>query len=355
MITINKNFKLNSNCYTREELLKFSLKNIENNNIDLIDLSNFILEVFNQESFILCKTSGSTGEPKVIKLEKASLLNSVNLTKDYFNLKPGYSAISFLPMNFIAGKMMLLRAMVIGLNLQLNRATSNPSDFIDQNYYFSAMTPMQAFNSVNKLRFINKLLVGGGHVSNTLRSNILSQIDTYYESYGMTETLTHIAINKVTKNRKNTNVFKTLKGVSVSLNKNNCLIIDAPLLSKNKIFTNDLVKIFSNNEFYLVGRIDNVINSGGVKLNPENIERKISKFIPYNFFISSIKDNKLGEKVVLIIESKEFKLKQDVFINLNKLEKPKQIYFINKFIYTDSNKIDRFNTKFNSKKSVKRK
>ncbi len=117
MITINKNFKLNSNHYNRKELVKFALKNIEINNIDLIDLSNFILEVFNQEPFILCKTSGSTGEPKVIKLEKISLLNSVNLTKDYFNLKPGYSAISFLPMNFIAGKMMLVRAMVIGLNL----------------------------------------------------------------------------------------------------------------------------------------------------------------------------------------------------------------------------------------------
>ena len=200
MITINKNFKLNSNHYNSKELVKFALKNIEINNIDLIDLSNFILEVFNQEPFILCKTSGSTGEPKVIKLEKTSLLNSVNLTKDYFNLKPGYSAISFLPMNFIAGKMMLVRAMVIGLNLQLNKPTSNPSKFINKNYFFSAMTPMQASNSINKLKYINKLILGGSKVSNSLSSNILSKIDTYYETYGMTETATHIAVKRVSKN-----------------------------------------------------------------------------------------------------------------------------------------------------------
>ena len=220
MIFVHKKFKLNSKSYNKKELIKFASKNIDSNDIDLINLSNFILEVFNQYSFILCKTSGTTGKPKVIKLQKTSLLNSVNITKDYFNLKPGHSAISFLPMNFIAGKMMLVRALVIGLNLQLNKPTSNPSELINRNYYFSAMTPMQVFNSIDKLRFINKLLVGGARVSKSLRSNILTLKDEYYESYGMTETVTHIAINKVNKTSQNKSIFKTLKGVSISLNTN---------------------------------------------------------------------------------------------------------------------------------------
>lgn len=349
MITINKNFKLNSNHYNRKELVKFALKNIKINNIDLIDLSNFILEVFNQEPFILCKTSGSTGEPKVIKLEKISLLNSVNLTKDYFNLKPGYSAISFLPMNFIAGKMMLVRAMVIGLNLQLNKPTSNPSKFINKNYFFSAMTPMQASNSINKLKYINKLILGGSKVSNSLSSNILSKIDTYYETYGMTETATHIAVKRVSKNDSISNPFKVLNGVSISTDLNNCLVINVPSITKNKIITNDIVKIKSNNEFHLIGRADNVINSGGVKLSPEDIERKLSKYISKNYIISSLKDDVLGEKLILIIESKKYKFNESIFNSLNKFEKPKEVYFINKFIYTKSKKIDRINTKLTIK------
>ena len=345
MISIDKNFKLNSKSYNKIELVEFASKNIESNYIDLIDLSNFILEIFNHKSFILCKTSGTTGNPKVIKLEKTSLLSSVYMTKDYFNLKSGYSAISFLPMNFIAGKMMLVRAMVIGLNLQLNKATSNPSDFIDRNYFFSAMTPMQASNSINKLKYIDNLILGGSNVSDFLSLKILSKIDTYYETYGMTETATHIAIKKVSRNDSKPNTFKVLNGVSISTDLNSCLVIDVPSITKNKIITNDIVKINSNQEFYIIGRADNIINSGGVKLIPEDIERKLSKYIYKNYIISSLKDDVLGDKLILIIESEKYKLKENIFNSLNKFEKPKEVYFINKFIYTKSNKIDRINTK----------
>ena len=345
MISIHKNFKLNSNNYDREELVRFASKNIDNNNIDLIDLSNFILEVFNQESFILCNTSGSTGKPKVIKLQKTSLLNSVNMTKDYFNLKSGCSAISFLPMNFIAGKMMLVRAMAIGLKLEIYKPTSNPSQFINKNYFFSAMTPMQASNSINKLKYIDNLVLGGSNVSESLSLKILSKIDTYYETYGMTETATHIAIKRVSKNVSRSNPFKVLRGVSISTDLNNCLVIKVPSITKNKLITNDIVKIKSNNEFYLIGRADNIINSGGVKLSPEDIERKLSKYISNNYIISSLKDDVLGEKLILIIESQKYKLNENIFNSLNKFEKPKEVYFISKFIYTKSKKIDRISTK----------
>lgn len=345
MINIHKNFKLNSNNYNKKELLYFASCNIQNNDVDLYDLSVFILEIFNIESYVLCKTSGSTGIPKDIKLEKSSLLSSVYMTRDYFNLKPNQSAVSFLPMNFIAGKMMLLRSMVIGLDLQLFNPTSNPSELIDKNYFFSAMTPMQAYNSISKLKFINTLILGGTDVSNSLRSRILSKIDTYYETYGMTETASHIAIKKVSKNNQLITNFKVLDGVTISKNSNNCLTIEAPAISSNIIITNDIVEIISTNEFSVIGRKDNIINSGGVKLVPEEIERKLSKYIYKNFIISSIKDEILGDKVILIIESEKYKLKKEVFNYLNKFEKPKQIYFISKFIYTKSNKIDRISTK----------
>jgi len=194
-----------------------------------------------------------------------------------------------------------------------------------------------------------KLILGGSKVSNSLSSNILSKIDTYYETYGMTETATHIAVKRVSKNDSTSNPFKVLNGVSISKDLNNCLVINVPSITKNKIITNDIVKIKSNNEFYLIGRADNVINSGGVKLSPEDIERKLSKYISKNYIISSLKDDVLGEKLILIIESKKYKFSESIFNSLNKFEKPKEVYFINKFIYTKSKKIDRINTKLTIK------
>jgi O-succinylbenzoic acid--CoA ligase len=135
MIKIHKNFKLNSNNYNKQELVSFASNNLACNVSSMPDLSNLILEIFNDESFISCKTSGSTGKPKVIRLEKQSLVNSACMTGTYFNLLPGHSAVSFLPMNFIAGKMMLVRAMVLGLDLSIFTPTSNPSDQIDKKYF----------------------------------------------------------------------------------------------------------------------------------------------------------------------------------------------------------------------------
>lgn len=344
MIKIHKNFKLNSNNYNKQELVSFASNNLACNVSSMPDLSNLILEIFNDESFISCKTSGSTGKPKVIRLEKQSLVNSACMTGTYFNLLPGHSAVSFLPMNFIAGKMMLVRAMVLGLDLSIFTPTSNPSDLIDKKYFFSAMTPMQANNSIAKLKYINTLILGGSEVSTILRSKILSQIDSYYETYGMTETATHIAVKKISKNNQDINQFSALSGVSISTNKNNCLVIDAPHLTKDKIVTNDIVEIRSSNNFSIIGRIDNIINSAGIKLIPEKIENKLSTFISKNFIISSLKDELLGNKLILIIESKKYKLNNDIFKYLTKFEVPKQVYFINKFTYTRTNKIDRVKT-----------
>ena len=344
IVNIHKIFKLNSINYNREELINFANNNIESQNSNSLILSEFILEIFNNASFILCKTSGSTGKPKSIKLEKKSLVNSTYMTRDYFNLTPGKSAISFLPLSFIAGKMMLIRAMVLGLDLHLFNPTSNPSKFIDKNYFFSAMTPMQASNSINKLKYINTLILGGGYVSNKLKLKILSKKNKYFETYGMTETATHIAIKKVSKEYALNNNFSVLKGVSISANKNNCLVIEAPHISVNKLITNDIVKITSQGEFILLGRIDNIINSGGLKLIPEEIEEKLTHSISERFIISSVDSELLGAKVVLIIESKRYKLQQDVFKYLSKFETPKKIYFIDRFVYTKTNKIDRLKT-----------
>jgi O-succinylbenzoic acid--CoA ligase len=350
IVNIHKSFKLNSKNYNKEELISFAYKNIENNNTNSIYLSEFILELFNINTFILCKTSGSTGKPKNIKLEKKALVNSTYMTRDYFNLTPGLSAISFLPMNFIAGKMMLVRAMVLGLDLHLFAPTSNPSKFIDKKYCFSAMTPMQASNSINKLKYINTLILGGSNTSKELSLKILSKKVKYYETYGMTETATHIAIKKVSKQDVSNNSFRVLKGVTITANKNNCLVIEAPHICVNKLITNDVVEIISNSQFCFIGRKDNVINSGGVKLVPEKIEYKLSRFIAEKFIISSVKDELLGSKVVLIIESKKYKLKEDIFKCLDKFEIPKKIYFIDNFSYTSTNKIDRLKT---TKKSYK--
>ena len=344
IVNVHKRFKLDSKNYNRKELLNFAYENIQSNNSSSLILSEFILELFNIETFILSNTSGSTGRPKNIKLEKEALVNSSYMTRDYFNLVAGQSAISFLPLNFIAGKMMLIRAMVLGLDLHLFAPTSNPSKFIDKKYFFSAMTPMQASNSINKLKYINTLILGGSNISKELSLKILSKKDKYYETYGMTETVTHIAIKKVSKQDASNNSFRVLKGVTIKANKNNCLVIEAPHICVNKLITNDIVTITSQDEFTLLGRIDNIINSGGVKLIPEVIEKKLNNYISKNFIISSVHSELLGSKVVLLIESKKYKIENDIFKFLSKFEIPKNIYFINKFIYTKTNKVDRLKT-----------
>ena len=346
-------FRLNKLYYTNEELAAVAYSLIKEGEPYEGQAGSFLLDWLNDKDFVEVKTSGSTGPPKKIRIKKQFMLNSARATGRFFDLGPGTTALHCLPVNFIAGKMMLVRAMTLGWQLDLVIPKANPLDRIFKIYDFCAMTPFQLDNSLSRLHLIKKLIVGGGAVSTNLK-NLVQGINTeVYETYGMTETVSHIAARRINlkKVKEEPIPFTTLPNVDIEVDDRSCLVIDAPMLSEETLVTNDVVELLSEKTFIWKGRLDNVINSGGIKLYPEEIEAKLAPAIAHRFFISSLPDPALGEKVVLMVES-DFSeaalhnLEREIrnCRKLSEYETPKKIYFVEKFEETANGKIHRANT-----------
>ena len=316
---LNKDFTLAGELYSSNDLIE-SLK-------DNTDYYNFLTSWFDENDFILAKTSGSSGTPKEIKLKKIDLISSSKLTGEYFNLKPGDKVINCLPLEYIAGKMMLVRSLVLGLDLYLFPVNSSPIKQIQKNYDLIAFTPIQLENSIPFIEKIKKVLVGGSPVQETLKEKILNSKSTVYETYGMTETITHIAAKNLSKGEKE---FTTLPGVEIG-KRDNCLFIKPNHLSIEMVQTNDVVEFTKKNKFLLIGRKDFIINSGGVKLNPEAIEKKLAKYISTDFVISSIDNSKFGEVVTLVFKKNIPDNYNKAFTHLSKYEIPKEVLVIDNF------------------------
>lgn len=357
---IHKNFQLNGISFSSvDELLVFT-----NNFSD--DVHQFLKSWFSVDDSLAVQTSGSTGKPKTILLLKEQMINSALATSNYFDLKENTTALSCLPVAYIAGKMMLIRAITLGWHLDVVTTNSNPLNDIEKQYDFSAMVPLQLENSLSKINLIKKLIVGGGVVSNSLQEKINNISTAVFATYGMTETITHIAVKKlnnfnavisseVEKSLLQSHItesyYQVLPNVKIFIDDRNCLVIDAPKVSKEIVFTNDVVLLISDTQFEWLGRFDNVINSGGIKLHPEKIEEKLSKVISNRFFVAGISDEKLGQKLVLIVESiisseveKSFFNKVKNLKSLSKFEAPKEIYFLDQLIETETGKIQRKKT-----------
>ncbi len=342
-------FKINNCSYTSKTIQVLISKLLANDKEYLNDVGIFLGEWFSDEKYIIVKTSGSTGKPKLIKLLKEHMVNSALATGAYFNLEKNTKALLCLSTNYIAGKMMLIRAIVLGWNIHLAPTSSNPLENLKETFDFCAMVPMQVESSFNKLNIVKNLIIGGAAVSQNLQDKLLKVTTNCYATYGMTETITHIAVKKLNNFKQvdfsnNTSNFKTLNNVFISKDERDCLVINAPKLSTDTVITNDIVKIISNNEFEWLGRYDNVINSGGIKLFPEQIEKKLSKTLSNRFFVIGKKDQQLGEKLVLLIESStKIELRKSDYLNCNldKYEMPKEVFFVDKFIETETGKIKR--------------
>ena len=344
-ITFHSAFKLQGKSFSsEEELIDFS-KEISS------DVANFLTDWFDAKSFVEVKTSGSTGNPKIIQLQKKQMINSAKETGNYFNLPENTAALLCMSPNYIAGKMMLVRALTLGWHLDILEPTSNPLKNSNKNYDFSAMVPMQLHNSLSDIHKIKKLIVGGGTVSNELLSKIQEVKTEIFATYGMTETITHIAVKRINQSRHaelvSASHYKTLPNISISVDHRGCLVIDAPTISEEKVVTNDLVELISPTEFKWLGRIDNVINSGGIKLIPEQIEEKLAEILKNRFFVAGKKDEILGEKLILIVEginNGDLLNKIQQLKSLSTYEIPKEICFLEKFTETQTNKIDRVKT-----------
>jgi len=343
---IHTNFQLNGISFSStEEVILFSASISK-------ELTYFLNEWFSKDDFIIVNTSGSTGKPKQIELKKEFMINSALASGKYFDLPNKTTALCCLPIDFIAGKMMLVRALTLGWHLDVLVPNSNPLEFIEKKYNFSAMVPLQVDNSIDRLHLIQKLIIGGGEVSSKLQEKLQEVSTLAFATYGMTETITHIAVQKL-NNFSLTEVpvaskYKILPNVQISLDHRNCLVINAPKVSSEIIVTNDVVEITSKTEFIWKGRFDNVINSGGIKIHPEEIEKKLVSFIQSRFFVVGIPDEKLGEKLILIIEGEKSLVISNEVRNLKKVlskfETPKEIFFISKFMETSTGKIQRNST-----------
>jgi O-succinylbenzoic acid--CoA ligase len=300
--------------------------------------------------FIEVITSGSTGSPKRIRIEKDKMVQSALMTGRFFDLKKSDKALLCLPVDFIAGKMMVVRSFVLGLNLIPVEPLGNPLEKIAESFEFAAMTPLQVNNTLinksgnNKLKRISKLIIGGTDIHPELLNKILSLKNETWQTYGMTETITHVAVRKLNPPGE-TEFYHALPGVKFEQDNRDCLIIQAPHLSETKVITNDIVELKNDREFKFIGRYDNIINSGGIKLSPEEIEGKLSPYIRQRFIVAGLSDKKLSQKLVLIIESQESETidlkKLAEQSNLAKFEIPKQVIFTYPFPLTENGKIIR--------------
>ncbi|HET8810146.1 MAG TPA: AMP-binding protein [Flavobacteriaceae bacterium] len=352
-IDVHPDFKLNGKNFEGKKLLSLAHTMLKNGEPYEAEIGRFLSDWLSKNELIEVKTSGSTGVPKTIKIKKKFMVNSALATGKFFKLPAETTALLCLPVSYIAGKMMLVRAIVLGWNLDTIPPKSNPLDQVYKRYDFCAMTPFQLDNSLSRLHLIKKLIVGGGALSCHI-ANMVQGIKTkVYETYGMTETVSHIAAKRINpkKGKKGESAFKVFPNVSISTDERNCLVINAPKITEGTIITNDIVELLTYKKFIWKGRVDNVINSGGIKIHPEEVERKLQKILLRRFFITSLPDSALGEKLVLFVEN-EFseenldKLKEQLsnLKSLQKYEVPKKIYFVEKFEETHTGKINRGNT-----------
>lgn len=340
---VHNKFKLNNYHYTSDSLMEVAYSFVKEGDDYEKEMGNFLLDWMDDNDYVEVSTSGSTGKPKHIKLNKQAMVHSAIATGDFFGLKPGDSALHCLPANYIAGKMMLVRAIVLGLEIDVVTPTSYSLDNAYRaSYDFCAMVPMQLENSLVNINRIKKLIVGGTAVPKHLIDAIQNISTHVYETFGMTETITHIAarpLNHVNAPQH----FKVFPNVTISKDDRGCLVIDAPHLNADNIVTNDVVEMHSTKEFKILGRADNVINSGGVKLFPEVIESKLESQIHSRFFVASEKDDFLGQALVLVTEGKQ-EIDINSFKGLDKYEIPKHIYHVDAFVETETKKIKRRET-----------
>ncbi|MBT8280372.1 MAG: AMP-binding protein, partial [Muriicola sp.] len=300
-------FKFQGTHYTYHDLNDVAYSLIKEGDKEERFIGDFLMDWVSPKDHITLKTSGTTGKAKSINISKQAMVNSALSTGEYFEIEAKQTALLCLSGTHIAAKMMLVRAMVLGLSLDTVDPSSSPLSGIDKTYDLCAMVPLQVEKSIKHLSKIKTLLVGGAPLTAELREKLQNSPSKIFETYGMTETCSHIAVRAVngseTKAKEQqVNPFKTLPGITVSTDSRNCLVISAPDLEVDSLVTNDLVDLVSENEFRWLGRWDNVINSGGVKLIPETIENKLNPVIESRFTVLGKPDKELGEKLVLVVE-----------------------------------------------------
>lgn len=275
----------------------------------------FISEWNDDARTIHVQTSGSTGAPKKMNVRKDRMIESAKMTCDFLGLQPGDTALLCMNLDYIGAKMMVVRSLVRQLRLIQVAPSGHPLATVDFPITFAAMVPLQVYNSLQvpeereKLRQIKHLIIGGGAVDDVLAAQLHDFPHAVWSTYGMTETLSHIALRRL-NGLESSSWYTPLQGIKVTTNADECLVIDAPKLCDTPIVTNDMAEIreISTSDeqnalaFRIIGRRDNVINSGGVKIQMEELERLIRPFLTMPYMVTKRKSEKFGEIVVLMVE-----------------------------------------------------
>lgn len=320
-------------------------------NIEFVDESRRTeIEVFLQEWNSIEKTvkvnsSGSTGTPKTIAIEKKFMIQSAKKTLEFLQLKKEDTAYLCLSTETIAGKMMVVRCIVGQLKLVVGPISSNSLSTYSSKIDFTAIVPLQLeyvlTNHPTRLQSIQSVIVGGAPVSDRLIKELREKQLTVFQTYGMTETISHVAMRKI--GFQSEEFYTALPRTLFSLGKKANLIIQSPDIGVENLETTDCVELISLTQFSWKGRTDFIINSGGKKIVPEEVEKIISTLIDRPFFISAVEDQSLGQKLILVVEGIES-------ININKIilaellpkfQVPKEVVYFNEFVRTANGKINR--------------
>ena len=271
----------------------------------LQDLEAFLQEWQNDKPTVCVHTSGSTGTPKPMQVEKERMMASAKLTCSFLGLKEGDSALLCMPLQYIAGKMVVVRSLIANLKLIPVTPSGHPLKDLKEAPTFAAMIPMQVYNSLQVpeeqalLREIKQLIIGGGAIDDQLANELKDFPNAVWSTYGMTETLSHIALRRL-NGKEASHWYSPLKNVHIYLSKANTLVIHAPEVCHDVLITNDIAEINEEGKFRILGRKDNTINSGGVKIQIEQVEATLKEHLDIPFQITARKDAKFGEIVVLI-------------------------------------------------------
>ena len=314
----------------------------------MMTLEEFLDEWNNDEETIAVKTSGSTGKPKWMRVEKKRMVASARMTIGFLGLQPGQTALLCMPLDYIAAKMMVVRALVGGLRLISVQPDGHPmaqQTLADEQVDFAAMVPLQVYNTMmvaeerERLARVGQLIIGGGAIDQRLAERLNELPHPVWSTYGMTETLSHVAMRRLNGNGKS-EWYTPLDGIAVRQDEEGCLVIDAPSLSTDILHTNDVVRMHDDKRrFMVVGRKDNVVCCGGVKIQAEEVEKCLQPYVHVPFFIGKEKDEKFGEIVVMVAETENKKLLEDIIGNvLPKYWIPRKIYTVSQLPLTQTGK-----------------
>lgn len=312
------------------------------------ELFSFLSEWFEHKDKILVHTSGSTGKPKALWVEKECMMESACLTCSFLGLQKNDSALLCMPLKYIAGKMVVVRALVAGLDLWPIAPSGHPLKELKEPPVFAAMIPMQVFNSLQvpeervMLQQVKHLIIGGGAIDTRLAEALKDFPHAVWSTYGMTETLSHIALRRL-NGPTASDWYVPFDDVSIRLSKEGTLAIHAPRVCEEELITNDIAEINEHRQFRILGRKDNTINSGGVKIQIEQVEMALKEHLSQPFLITSAPDEKFGEMVVLLIEGEMVLEEVEALCKrvLSEYWRPKRIVPVYRIPLTETGKPDR--------------